>query len=120
MERKENMKEMLLLLFCLFSTASIVLFKYAFERIGFEFSTSFLMRWLTNPLIIIAFILAIACRFIFYSLLNYYPSSIVPLLTSASLVTTVIACSILFNEPLTSQQLLGAILIVLGIQLVGV
>ena len=113
------MKLLLVLLFCVCSALSVVLFKYHFEQAGGSLSLRSFLSWLFSPTILLALLLGLACRFIFYLLFNYYPASVTQLIASLSLVFTVIACCLIFGESLTSQQVLGALLIVIGVALVG-
>ena len=113
------MKLLLLILFYITSTLSIVLFKYGFLRLGFRPSIDFLIKWLTYPPIFLSLVLAFACRFIFYGLLREYPASVAQFLTALNMVIVALACVLIFGEVMNYKQILGAILIFVGIILMG-
>lgn len=106
-------------LFCFFSAASTILFKKAFNNIGIENNLLFILKWVLNPYIISGVILALACRFFSYALINSYGASGAYLLTAISIPVVIGVMHIFFNESLSGKQFFGSILIIIGVIVVG-
>lgn len=113
------MKELFIVLFCIFTVLSVVLFKWGHQLLGFKFELSFLIKWILHPIILISLILAFSSRLMFYKLLDSYGVSIAYMITAISFPLIIFAAFFIFQETLTKYQVLGSLLIFLGVFLIG-
>lgn len=107
----------LLLLFSITSSLSIVLMRMGFEKLGMERSLSHFIKWLFDPLILFSLALGLFSRFIFYAIMQHINTVQTYLASFVSFVVLSILCVTLFDETLNSKQMLGALLILLGVSL---
>jgi len=108
----------LVILFSLLSVVSVALMRYVFNIYNFEFNIPFIVKLVFNPLMITALISALGCRLIFYSMFKNLSMSETFLVTQVSAVFILIAGYFLFHDTLTKKQIIGAILILIGVGLV--
>ena len=109
----------LLLGFCVLTAVSVVLFRLGYNQIGVEFKPEFLLKWILNPYVFLSLATATGCRFLFYALFKSYSTSVVYLITTLSYVFVLAACYIAFGDKLSLPQWIGAVLIIIGVALVG-
>ena len=106
--------------FCIVSVASVVLFRHGYETIGLEMNLRFLLKWASNPSILLALLSALVCRILFYMMLKQMSMSIAFLVVMLSSVFVLAAGALIFNDSLTVRQLFGAVLILAGVGCVGI
>jgi uncharacterized membrane protein len=100
---------------------SVVLFKIGYNNVGsFQFSVSYIIRWLLEPFVLCSMIAAFLHRVVFYFLFNSFSATEVFLITMIQIPAVVVACYFVFGEALTYKQILGAALIIGGVSLVGI
>ena len=104
-------------IFIILSILSITLMRYVFNTQGFSATPNFLIRLMLNPLMIIALASALGCRLVFYSMFEKLTMSEVFLSTQITGVFILLLGYFLFHDVLTKKQIVGAILILLGVGL---
>jgi len=107
-----------IMVFITLTIISISLMRYVFSIYGFSTNPSFLVRLMLNPLMIIALASALGCRLVFYSMFKNLTMSEVFLSTQVTGVFILLAGYFLFHDVLTKKQIVGAILILLGVGLI--
>lgn len=97
-----------------------VLFGLAFRDMGaFELTPRFVLRWITNPLILGAFAAGLGSRVLYYGMLRFLNVSETTLFSALSIVATLLLARVVLDETMEPLQLLGGAFIVVGVVLVG-
>jgi drug/metabolite transporter (DMT)-like permease len=97
-----------------------VLFGLAYKSLGgFHFTTPYILRWVLNPLVILALVVGIGARVLTYAILSFYNVSEATLLSGLGIVATLVLARLILKDTLTPTELAGSALIVVGSFLIG-
>lgn len=101
-----------------------VLLKFGVQKYDFELTEKFifsdnLIKSLSSPFIIFGIISYGIATILFMALLNKYEyTSLQAVVVSSSLFCTLLAASVLFNEKLSILNLIGFLILIIGVVLV--
>jgi drug/metabolite transporter (DMT)-like permease len=85
---------------------------------GFTVNLRSLFSWAFNPWIVFALGCGIGARFLYFLALNYMSLGEITLLSAMSMVMTVVLAYFVFGETLEGREIVGAILVLVGVVLI--
>ena len=110
---------LLLVLFVTFTCISVVLFKIGYNSLGFKPELTFIFKWVFHPYIFISLTLAFFSRFIYYTLQGSFGAIGTFLITTISIPVTILVSWLILGESLNNLQIIGAVLVIIGVGLLG-
>lgn len=97
-----------------------VLFGFAFRDLGaVAVSGGFVLKWLTNPFVVLALVLGLGARGIYYAALEFVNVSQITLFSALGMVATLLLARVLLGEELSRLELVGSALIIVGVAFIG-
>ena len=92
--------------------------RYVFNVYGFELNITYVFKILLNPLMILALVSALGCRLVFYMMFKNLSMTETFLVTQFSAVFVLLTGYLVFGDELTIKQIIGAIMIIVGVGLI--
>ena len=97
-----------------------VLFGLAFKQLGsFQLQLSYLAKWLLNPLVIAAVLTGVLSRVLFYVGIQFFSVSQLTLFGALGIVATLALARGFLGDELSTRELVGASLVIVGTALIG-
>lgn len=115
-----KMKVILVIIYLFLSLSGLILMKYGGNSGNFSFKSSEIL-FKINLISLIGFICYIGSFLLFTKIVVMFDLSyIMPLITGVVQILTLIASKLIFKETISSQGIVGAIVIIIGILLMNI